>query len=171
MALQIQRLPISEDEVLSDFRATRTRGSRRRSPSAETAGVSWNGREGQNDDAGAEQRLHAVRTNLPPNHDRSIIVHQVGNRLIDRSIDHHRLIDVGQHRFHLTPQVRIIGTRLADERQSLGWLQEDGGLEHGDHALTLVDHDARISRSLSKRSARKTRKKDKGILDSAAAIP
>ena len=54
--------------------------------------------------ARAEQRLHAIRTELRPNQDRRIIAHQVGNRLVDRPIDDHRLVDVGQHRFHMPLQ-------------------------------------------------------------------
>ena len=111
--------------------------------------------------ARAEQRLHAIRAELRPNHDRRIIAHQVGNRLIHRPIDHDRLVDVGQHRLHLTLEGRIIGTGLADERQPLGRLEEDGGLEDGGHALPVVVHDA-LSRSLPKRLAERKRKKDNG---------
>ena len=36
------------------------------------------------------------------------------------------------------PEVGIVGTGLADERQPLRRLAEDGGLEHGGHALRLT---------------------------------
>jgi hypothetical protein len=57
-------------------------------------------------------------------------------------------------------QVRIIGTRLTDKRQSLGWFEEDGGLEYGGHALQLVAHNVRFSRSFSKRLAETKRHND-----------
>jgi hypothetical protein len=60
----------------------------------------------------------------------------------------------------LAPQVRIIGTGLADERQPLGRLEENSGLENGDDALLMVGLDAQISRTLPKRLAKRKRKND-----------
>ena len=89
---------------------------------------------------GTEQRLHAIGADLRPDHEPQIIVEQDGDGFFDRPIDNDRAIAVGQQRFHPTPQVRIVATRLADECQSLGRLAEDGSLEHSDQAVLVVGH-------------------------------
>ncbi len=109
-----------------------------------------------------EQRFHPVRTELRADHDRRIILDQVGNRLGDGPIDHDRLIDSGQHRFHLTTQVLIVATGLADERHALGGLDEDSGLEHGAQALPAVAHKADLAQSPLWSSGKEARKRQHG---------
>jgi hypothetical protein len=80
--------------------------------------------------------------NCGPHHGGRIIAHQVGYGLIHRPIDHDRLVNVSQHRLHLTLEGGIISAGLADERQPLGALEEDSGLEDDSHALVVAMHDA-----------------------------